>query len=70
MSATTDLAWNQVRVGAPRGDKKNAVYMDGSSTPLVTATGATFRSGQVGLGSFDTIGRLRTLTVSGTAGDG
>jgi hypothetical protein len=49
---------------------KIAVYLDGSGTPLMTATDTTFRSGRVGFGSFDNVGRLRGLTVTGTAVDG
>jgi Concanavalin A-like lectin/glucanases superfamily len=39
--------------------------MDGSRTPLMTATDTTFDSGRVGFGSFDNIGRVRDLEVEG-----
>jgi hypothetical protein len=41
--------------------------MDGSTFPLMTAVDDTFDAGRVGFGSFDNIGRLRDLTVTGTA---
>jgi hypothetical protein len=47
-----------------------AVYVDGSKAPLMTATNTTFDSGRVGFGSFDNIGWLRNLRVTGTAVDG
>ncbi len=65
--AITDTAWHKVRVHhcAETGEIK--VYMDGATTPLMTATDTTFRSGRAGFGSFDNIGRLRNLKVVGTA---
>ena len=41
--------------------------MDGSRYPLMTAVDTTFDSGRVGFGSFDNIGRLRDLEVTGSA---
>ena len=43
-----------------------AVYLDGAKDPLMTARDTTFGSGRVGFGSFDNIGRLRDLKVTGT----
>ena len=43
-----------------------AVYVDGHRDPLLTAKDTTFGSGRVGFGSFDNVGRLRNLTVTGT----
>jgi len=65
--AIRDMGWHQVRVVHCADSGTIAVHMDGSSTPLMTATDTTFRTGRVGFGSFDNIGRLRNLTVSGTA---
>ncbi len=64
--AITDTAWHQVRIAHCAETGAIAVYMDGSSTPLMTATDATFRSGRVGFGSFDNKGRIRDLRVVGT----
>jgi hypothetical protein len=65
--AIRDLAWHQVRVSYCADTGQIAVYLDGASTPLMTATDPTFRSGRIGFGSFDNVGRLRNLTVTGTA---
>ncbi|HLL69431.1 MAG TPA: PQQ-dependent sugar dehydrogenase [Micromonosporaceae bacterium] len=64
--AVTDREWHRVRVRHCADTGQIAVFMDGSPTPLMTATDTTFRSGRVGFGSFDNVGRLRNLTVSGT----
>ncbi|QDI92218.1 hypothetical protein EPH95_14315 [Salicibibacter halophilus] len=43
-----------------------AVYMEGSEEPLMTANDTTFDSGRIGFGSFDDIGTIRDLTVTGS----
>jgi hypothetical protein len=63
--AITDADWHRVRVVHCGGSGEIAVYMDGSKTPLMTAVDTTFDSGRVGFGSFDNIGRLRDLKVTG-----
>jgi hypothetical protein len=65
--AITDEKWHRVRVVHCTGSGEIAVYLDGSPTPLMTAHDTTFRSGRVGFGSFDNIGRLHDLTVIGTS---
>ncbi|MEV6029863.1 hypothetical protein AB0L65_01870 [Nonomuraea sp. NPDC052116] len=64
--AVTDTAWHRVRVTHCVETGRIAVYMDGATTPLITATDRTFASGRVGFGSFDNIGRMRDMTVKGT----
>ncbi|GAA3933820.1 hypothetical protein GCM10023085_13900 [Actinomadura viridis] len=64
--AITDANWHDVRVKHCAGTGEIAVYLDGSRKPLMTAVDTTFGSGRVGFGSFDNIGRLRDLTVTGT----
>jgi hypothetical protein len=61
-----DAEWHDVRVKHLPSTGEIAVYVDGSRDPLITATDKTFGSGRVGFGSFDNIGRLRDLRVSGT----
>jgi hypothetical protein len=68
--AITDEEWHQVRVVHCADSGEIAVYVDGSQTPLMTAKDTTFHSGRVGFGSFDNIGRLRDLTITGTATTG
>jgi len=65
--AITDARWHDVRVTHCAATGEIAVYVDGSRTPLMTAVDTTFGSGRVGFGSFDNIGRVRDLRVTGTA---
>ena len=65
--AITNEKWHRVRVVHCANSGQIAVYIDGSQTPLMTAKDTTFHSGRVGFGSFDNTGRLRDLTVTGTA---
>ncbi|WP_406313446.1 PQQ-dependent sugar dehydrogenase [Streptosporangium sp. NBC_01639] len=64
--AVTDEQWHQVQVKHCTDSGEIAVYLDGAKTPLMTAVDTTFTSGRVGFGSFDNIGRLRDLKVTGT----
>ena len=64
--AITDALYHRVRVRHCPGTGEIAVYMDGATTPLMTATDRTLKAGRVGFGSFDNIGRMRNLTVTGT----
>lgn len=66
--AVTDSAWHKVRVVHCPGTGEIAVYLDGSKHPLMTAVDTTLSSGRVGFGSFDNIGRMRDLKVTGTGG--
>jgi hypothetical protein len=70
LPAIDDTDWHRVRVVHCADSGEIAVYMDGSPFPLMTAVDNTFDSGRVGFGSFDNIGRLRDLTVTGTAEGG
>ncbi|HEY7487345.1 MAG TPA: PQQ-dependent sugar dehydrogenase [Streptosporangiaceae bacterium] len=65
--AIVDADWHHVRVVRCADSGETAVYVDGSSMPLTTTVDTTFNSGRVGFGSFDNIGRIRNLTVTGTA---
>ncbi|MGH3390888.1 MAG: PQQ-dependent sugar dehydrogenase, partial [Actinomadura sp.] len=64
--AVTDADWHRVRVVHCAGSGEIAVYLDGSDKPLMTTVDTTFGSGRIGFGSFDNIGRIRNLTVTGT----
>jgi glucose/arabinose dehydrogenase len=70
LPAIADAEWHRVRVVHCAESGEIAVYMDGSRFPLMTAVDDTFGSGRVGFGSFDNIGRLRDLEVTGTARGG
>jgi hypothetical protein len=65
--AIVDMEWHRVRVVRCAGSGETAVYLDGSKMPLMTTVDTTFDSGRVGFGSFDNIGRIRNLTVTGSA---
>ncbi|GIF71585.1 hypothetical protein Asi02nite_11030 [Asanoa siamensis] len=64
--AIVDAKWHTVRVKHLPATGEIAVYVDGARDPLMTAKDTTFTSGRVGFGSFDNIGRLRDLRVTGT----
>jgi hypothetical protein len=64
--AIVDEQWHRVRVVHFPDSGEIAVYVDGSKHPLMTATDTTLGHGRVGFGSFDNIGRVRNLTVTGT----
>ncbi|MGN9919448.1 PQQ-dependent sugar dehydrogenase [Micromonospora palomenae] len=63
--AVTDADWHKVRVVHLPATGEIVVYVDGRKDPLMTAKDTTFGSGRVGFGSFDNVGRLRHLTVTG-----
>ncbi|GAA2359792.1 calcium-binding protein [Nonomuraea africana] len=63
--AVTDAEWHRVRVRHCADTGQISVYVDGATEPLMTATDRTFDSGRVGFGSFDNIGRMRGMAVSG-----
>ena len=65
--AIVDAEYHRVRVRHCASTGEIAVYVDGARTPLITATDHTFTGGRIGFGSFDNIGRMRRLTVTGTA---
>jgi glucose/arabinose dehydrogenase len=66
LPAITDDRFHDVRVKHCADTGEIAVYVDGSDAPLMTAVDTTFKSGRVGFGSFDNVGRIRDLTVTGT----
>jgi glucose/arabinose dehydrogenase len=64
--AITDADWHRVRVTHCAATGEIAVYVDGARRPLMTTVNTAFGAGRVGFGSFDNIGRLRDLNVTGT----
>ena len=65
--AISDEEWHKVRVVHYPDSGEIAVYVDDSEHPLMTANNTALGAGRVGFGSFDNIGRIRDLTVRGTA---
>ncbi|QUH03709.1 hypothetical protein HUO13_25385 [Saccharopolyspora erythraea] len=65
--AIDDTDWHDVRLDYRASSGEIAVYVDGSDQPLMTATDTSFSGGRFGFGSFDNYGRVRDVTVAGTA---
>lgn len=63
----TDQAWHKVRLERNSVSGRIAVFFDDQLDPILTATDTTFRSGRVGVGSFDETGEFRNIEVTGTA---
>jgi hypothetical protein len=63
--AVKDMNWHRVRITHCADTGAIAVHMDGSSQPLMTATNTVLKSGRVGFGSFDNVGRVADLRISG-----
>jgi hypothetical protein len=63
----TDQAWHTVRLERNSVSGRIAVFFDDRLDPVLAATDTTFRSGRVGVGSFDETGEFRNIEVTGTA---
>jgi hypothetical protein len=63
--AIDDTDWHDVRLDYDADTGAIAVYVDGATEPLMTATDTTFSGGRVGFGSFDNYGRTRHFSVTG-----
>ena len=64
--AIDDTDWHDVRLTYDAATGAIAVFVDGATEPLMTATDTTFAGGRVGFGSFDNYGRVRDVVVTGT----
>ena len=62
----TDQEWHKVRLERNSVSGRIAVFFDDQLDPILTATDTTFRSGRVGVGSFDETGEFRNIEVTGT----
>lgn len=65
--AIKDAVYHKVRVSYCAESGEIRVYVDGSTTALMTATDKTFSGGRTGFGSFDNIGSMRGLSIRGTS---
>ena len=61
-----DDEWHKVRVTRDVSEGKIAVYFDDLADPVMTAEDKTFKSGQVGVGSFDDTGDFDDFELRGT----
>jgi len=60
-----DNEWHHVRVVRDVESGKIEVYFDNMQDPVMTAVDTTFKSGQVGIGSFDDTGNFDDVLVYG-----
>jgi hypothetical protein len=59
-----DKAWHHVRLERDAASGRIAIFVDGSTMPVLEATDATLRTGRVGLGSFDETGQFKNIVVT------
>jgi hypothetical protein len=64
--ALKDRAWHQARLVRSVATGRLEVFVDGGTTPIMTATDRTIASGRMGVGSFDDTGAFRGIRVHGT----
>jgi hypothetical protein len=62
----TDQEWHRIRVERNSVTGRIAVFFDDQIGPFLTATDTTFRTGRVGVGSFDETGEFRNIEVKAT----
>lgn len=67
--AITDEQWHRVRIEYDADSGEIGVHLDGSDTPLMTATDTTFSGGRMGFGSFDNFGRVSAFKAVGQRAD-
>ncbi len=60
-----DDKWHSVRIVRSTSDGAIAVYYDNMKTPIMTAKDSTFKTGRVGLGSFDDTTDWRNFRLRG-----
>lgn len=58
-----DDAWHTLRLVRDAEAGTAAVYVDGSTEPILQVQDATLRQGRTGVGSFDDTGRFRQIAV-------
>ena len=58
-----DQAWHRVRLTRDADGGQIRVFFDSETTPALSATDATLRTGRVGIGSFDETAEFRALTL-------
>ena len=65
--ALKDRAWHTARLVRTASTGRLEVFVDGETTPIMTATDRAIPSGRLGVGSFDDAGAFRGIRVQGTA---
>lgn len=60
-----DRAWHTARLVHTASTGRLEVFVDGETTPIMTATDRSIPSGRLGVGSFDDTGAFRGIRVQG-----
>jgi hypothetical protein len=60
-----DRAWHTARLVRTPATGRLEVFVDGETTPIMTATDTAIPSGRMGVGSFDDTGAFRRIRVQG-----
>ena len=63
--ALKDRAWHTARLVRTASTGRLEVFVDGETTPIMTATDRSIPSGRLGVGSFDDAGAFRGIRVQG-----
>ena len=63
--ALKDKGWHRVRLVRTAATGRLEVFVDGDTTPIMTATDRTIRAGRMGVGSFDDPAAFRSIRVHG-----
>jgi len=63
--ALKDKGWHKVRLVRTAATGRLEVFVDGETTPIMTATDRTIPSGRMGVGSFDDPAAFRSIRVHG-----
>ena len=63
--ALKDRAWHTARLVRTASTGRLEVFVDGETTPIMTATDRAIPSGRLGVGSFDDAGAFRGIRVQG-----
>ena len=63
--ALKDKGWHKVRLVRTVSTGRIEIFIDGETTPIMTATDTTIPSGRLGVGSFDDPGAFRGIRVHG-----
>lgn len=63
--ALKDRAWHRARLVRTASTGRLEVFVDGETTPIMTATDRAIPSGRMGVGSFDDTGAFRGISVQG-----
>ena len=63
--ALKDNGWHRVRLVRTAATGRLEVFLDGDTTPIMTATDRTIPAGRMGVGSFDDPAAFRSIRVHG-----